>query len=61
MQRYKALFKETWWLWSIFLTAGILLSWMLSKIFLLIFPISVFVFFWFAWVRYDEDGTFLGT
>ncbi len=60
MQRYKALIKETWWLWMIFLIGGTAMSY-LSLIFLLTFPICIIIFFWFAFVRYDEDGNFKGT
>jgi hypothetical protein len=60
MQRYRALLKETWWLWLILLVGGTGMSYV-SKIFLLTFPICLIVFFWFAYVRYDEDGNFIGT
>ncbi len=60
MLRFKALLQETWWLWIVFLAGGTLMSWF-SLVFLLTFPICAFVFFWFAFVRYDEDGNFRGT
>lgn len=60
MKRYQSLIQETWWLWLLFFVVGCVMSW-LSLVFLLTFPICIFVFFWFAFVRYDEDGNFKGT
>lgn len=60
MQRYRSLLRETWWLWVILLLGGTLMTYV-SPIFLLVYPISAFVFFWFAFIRYDEDGNFKGT
>ncbi len=60
MQRFKSLIRETWWLWIVFGLFGTVMS-MLSPVFLLTFPISIFTFFWFAYIRYDEDGNFKGS
>jgi fumarate reductase subunit D len=60
MQRFRALFSETWWLWLVLVVGGSLMA-LISPIFLLVYPICVFVFFWFAFIRYDEDGNFKGT
>ena len=60
MQRYKSLLRETWWLWVAFgLFGGVMGA--LSPVFLLMFPISIFTFFWFAYIRYDEEGRFKGS
>ncbi len=61
MQRFRSLIKETWWLWIVFGLFGTAGALFLSKVFLLMFPISVFTFFWFAYIRYDEDGNFKGS
>ncbi len=61
MQRFRSLFLETWWLWIVFGLFGTIMSLLLSKVFLLMFPISIFTFFWFAYIRYDEDGNFKGS
>jgi hypothetical protein len=61
MQRYKQLFKETWWLWLIFTAIVASLCFFVSLIFLMTVPILVTVFFYFAFVRYDKDGNFLGS
>ena len=33
----------------------------LHPVFLLTFPVSIFTFFWFAYIRYDEEGHFKGS
>ncbi|MBX3422865.1 MAG: hypothetical protein KF752_15030 [Pirellulaceae bacterium] len=60
MQRYKSLLKETWWLWILLLIVGSVMAWV-SPIFYVTYPICFFVFFWFAYIRYDEEGNFRGT
>lgn len=52
--------RDTWWLWGIFVVGGTLMSF-LSPVFLLTFPICIFTFFWFAYVRYDAEGNFKGS
>ncbi|MEM6691502.1 MAG: hypothetical protein AAF664_18890 [Planctomycetota bacterium] len=60
MNRFSALFKETWWLWGMFLVAGVSLSF-ISLLFLTTFPICIFVFLWFAFVRFEDDGESKGS
>ncbi len=60
MKRYKAFLKETWWLWCIYLVATLMLVLFVHKIFLAIIPMMVVNFFYFALVRYDDDGNFIG-
>jgi len=60
MKRYKAFLKETWWLWCIYLVAMLILVISVHLIFLAILPMMVVNFFYFALVRYDEDGNFIG-
>ena len=60
MGRFKALMRETWWLWILFLVGGTIMSFV-STVFVVTFPICIFTFFWFAYIRYDEDGTFKGS
>ncbi len=33
----------------------------LHSVFLLTFPVCIFVFLWFSFIRYDEEGQFRGT
>lgn len=60
MKRYKAFLKETWWLWCIYLVATCALVLLVHKIFLAILPMMIVNFFYFALVRYDDDGNFIG-
>lgn len=60
MARYLALMKNTWWMWLLLLGGGGLLSYF-DKVFLVTFPICIFTFFWFAYIRYDDDGNFKGS
>ena len=60
MGRFKALLKETWWLWLLFAIVGTGLA-LLSPIFWVTYPICIFTFFWFAYIRYDEEGNFKGS
>lgn len=52
--------KETWWLWLLFIVFGIAGSF-LSPVFLVTFPICIFTFFWFAYIRFDDEGNFKGS
>ncbi|MFN3193331.1 MAG: hypothetical protein ACE361_22660 [Aureliella sp.] len=60
MARFSALLSETWWLWILFFIGGTVMSF-LSYVFLVTFPICIFTFFWFAYIRYDEEGNFKGS
>ena len=60
MNRFSALWKETCWLWVTFCGAGVGLS-LFSPVFLTTFPICIFVFFWFAYIRFGDDGEFKGS
>ncbi|MEM8735218.1 MAG: hypothetical protein AAGG44_13390 [Planctomycetota bacterium] len=60
MARFTALLSETWWLWILFFVGGTIMSY-LSLVFLVTFPICIFTFFWFAYIRYDEEGNFKGS
>lgn len=60
MKRYRAFLKETWWLWVIYLAVTIGLVVFVHFIFLAAIPMMVVNFFYFALVRYDEDGNFIG-
>ena len=54
--QFVGLFRDTWWLWGLFLLAGLLLAIFVDLIFLVTFPICVFAFIYFAMMRYDEQG-----
>jgi hypothetical protein len=61
MKRFSAILKETWRLWLVFVVATLLASIFLTPIMLCILPMLLVVFFYFALVRYDEDGNFIGS
>lgn len=56
MKQVLALARETWWLWIVFLAGGGWLTYAVDGAFVITFPICVFTFFYFAFIRYDEDG-----
>jgi len=56
MNRYKGLLRDTWWLWLILCGGGIIAGRFVSFVFLSAIPISIFAFFYFAIMRYDENG-----
>jgi cobalamin synthase len=60
MKRYKAFLKHTWWLWAVYVLVTVLLIAFLSPVFLAVIPMMVVMFIYFALVRYDEDGNFIG-
>ena len=60
MKRFYALFKQTWWLWTIYLTLNIGLIFFVRPVFLAVLPMIVVVFIYFALVRYDDEGNFTG-
>ena len=60
MKRFYALFKQTWWLWTIYLVLNIGLIFFVSPVFLAVLPMIVVVFIYFALVRYDDEGNFTG-
>jgi hypothetical protein len=60
MKRFYALFKQTWWLWTIYLVLNIGLIFFVSPVFWAVLPMIVVVFIYFALVRYDDEGNFTG-
>jgi hypothetical protein len=56
VKRFLAIIKDTWWVWLILVGGGTMAGIFLSPIFFVAIPISFFSFFYFALVRYDEEG-----
>ncbi|MEW4451734.1 hypothetical protein AB1L30_03515 [Bremerella sp. JC817] len=52
----RGLWRDTWWLWFIFLAAIIVVAYLVTPFFLFLIPIFVVMFLYFAFVRYDENG-----
>jgi hypothetical protein len=60
MKRYSKFLKQTWWLWLIYTVVTALLIYFVSPVFLVVIPMMIVNFFYFALVRYNEDGDFIG-
>jgi uncharacterized membrane protein len=60
MKRYTKFLKQTWWLWLTYVLITVLLILLVSPIFWAVIPMMVVNFFYFAHVRYNEDGDFIG-
>ncbi|MEM7454778.1 MAG: hypothetical protein AAF456_10560 [Planctomycetota bacterium] len=56
MKRFKGLLRDTWWLWIGMFVLGIVTGRLISPAFYSAIPISIFSFFYFALMRYDENG-----
>jgi hypothetical protein len=52
--KIKQFFRETWWLWTIYLVVCLAASWYISSIFLSALPMLVSIFFYFAIIRGPE-------
>lgn len=48
--------RDTWWAWIVLLAFGLIGGFTLSRIFFSAIPISIGAFFYFAIMRYDENG-----
>ncbi len=60
MKRFYALFKQTWWLWTLYLIVNVALIFLISPVFLAVLPLILVIFIYFALVRYDDEGNFTG-
>ena len=56
MEQLKGLWRDTKWLWAVFLAFVVMLSAFTSWFFLLTAPILPVSFCYFAFIRYDENG-----
>ena len=56
MKRFRGLLRDTWWLWIVLVGGGIVAGTLISFVFFSAIPISLFAFFYFALMRYDDDG-----
>jgi uncharacterized membrane protein len=60
MKRYTKFLKQTWWLWLTYTIITALLIYFVSPVFFVVIPMMIVNFFYFALVRYNEDGDFIG-
>ena len=56
MERFKGMWRETWWVWLILVGFGLAMAIFLHPVFYTSIPISIFSFIYFMFMRYDEDG-----
>ncbi|PQO34488.1 hypothetical protein DTL21_13295 [Bremerella cremea] len=50
------LWRDTWWLWCVFMVALLGAVFFVTPFFLFMAPAFVVMFLYFAFVRYDENG-----
>ncbi|HBE68891.1 MAG TPA: hypothetical protein DDW52_12155 [Planctomycetaceae bacterium] len=55
-EQLKALWRETWWLWCLFVAGIAFISYAETPAFLLTLAILPPVYVYFAFIRFDEDG-----
>jgi len=55
-KRLQGLLRDTWWLWLAFGVIAIIMTFAISKVFLVTFPILLVSFFYYAGIRYGDDG-----
>lgn len=60
MKRFKALWRDTWWLWAGLILLGLVLGLWVEWVFFITFPISLFAFVYFGLMRYDDEGKQVG-
>lgn len=60
MKRYANFLKQTWYLWLAYSAVTGLLIAFVSPIFWAVIPMMIVNFFYFALVRYNDDGDFIG-
>ena len=56
MKQFSALWKETWFLWVALLAFGLTFSILYGGVFIVVIPIAIFSFIYFALVRFDDKG-----
>lgn len=59
-KRLEGLLRDTWWLWIAFMIIAVIMTVMVSKVFLVTFPILIVAFFYYAGIRYDDTGRHKG-
>ena len=56
MKRILACLRETWLLWLLFFGCCTAMTVLLDPVYVITFPICIFVFVYFTFMRYDETG-----
>ncbi len=56
MKRYAVLLRDTWYFWLGLNLMALAAAWFVNPVFICSLPISLFAFFYFGLMRYDENG-----
>ena len=56
MKQMLGLWRDTWWLWTVFLAMTVVFAMLVEIFFLLLLPCLPVTFIYFAFNRYDSDG-----
>ena len=56
MKRYQGLLRDSWIAWIVIFLFGIVLGFAKHPLFFSAIPIGLFAFFYFGFMRYDENG-----
>ena len=59
-KRLEGLLRDTWWLWIAFIVIAIVMTIQVSLIFLVTIPILIVAIFYYAGMRYDDNGNHKG-
>lgn len=52
----RGLWRDTWFMWPLYLVTVLIVSYAVTPFFLVLIPIFCVIFLYFAFVRYDEHG-----
>ena len=56
MKRWETMLREIGWLWGLILVINTLLAFMLSPLYVLMYPVLITICIYFTYMRYDEQG-----
>ena len=56
MKRFQSMLREIGWLWALILLLNTALVFLLSPIYLALYPILITICIYFTYMRYDEQG-----
>ena len=56
MKQLLSLWRDTWWLWCLFVAVTLAMTFVVGQFFLLLLPCLPVVYAYFAFARYDAHG-----
>lgn len=60
MGQLKGFWRDSWWMWCIFFAIAIAMSIYVMPFFIMMLPILIGIYVYFAFMRYDKDGNDIG-